>query len=133
MGELTPAQKAAETRARNKAAQAAAADPFFDSAELQVPAVLDKVAAELSAAGNSDYVQVTASRVTPHIPANVRNIIYTVGIWAGVVGTVAPIVAAVLTGETATLVTSVGSLALALTNLLAKLNLSQTATDLARQ
>ena len=38
-----------------------------------------------------------------------------------------------MTGDAANLTASVGSLALALTNLLAKLNLSKTANDLAKE
>lgn len=108
-------------------------DPFAEKIEAQVHPVVDKVVKEMNEAANSEYIQVTASRVTPSIPANVRNIIYTVGIWAGVVGTIAAPIAAVLTGDAQVAVNSIGAIALALTNFLAKLNLSKTADDLAKQ
>lgn len=108
-------------------------DPFADTVESKVAEVLDDVAEEVNTASESEYIQATVSRVTPHIPANVRKVIYTAGIVFGVIGTIAPVVAAVLTGDAQNLVTSAGSLALALTNLLARLNLSKTATDIAKE
>lgn len=108
-------------------------DPFAEKIEAQVHPVVDKVVKEMNEAANSEYIQVTASRVTPNIPAKVRSIIYDIGIWAGVVGAIAAPIAAVLTGDAQVAVNSVGALALALTNLLAKLNLSKTAEDIAKQ
>lgn len=109
----------------------------FDTAPTSVASkispVIQEVIQEIDRAANADYVQVTASKVTPKIGAKARNIIYTLGVWLGVVGTIAPIVASVLTGDASTLAASAGSLALAVTNLLAKLNLSKTADDLAKE
>lgn len=96
----------------------------------QIDPVVQEVIQEIDRAANAEYVQVTASKVTPKIGAKARNIIYTIGVWLGVVGTVAPIVASVLTGDAANVAASAGGLALALTNLLAKLNLSKTAADI---
>ena len=56
------------------------------------------------------------------IPANVRSTIYSVGVLLGAIGTVAPAVAALLTEDAQMLALSVGGLALALSNLLAKAN-----------
>ncbi len=56
------------------------------------------------------------------IPAKARSLIYTVGVLLGVAATVAPAVAALLTGEAQILTMSLGGLALALSNLLAKAN-----------
>jgi hypothetical protein len=109
----------------------------FDTAPTSVASkitpVIREVIQEIDRAANAEYVQVTASKVTPKIGSKARNIIYTLGVWLGVAGTVAPFVASVLTGDAANLTASVGSLALALTNLLAKLNLSKTANDLAKE
>jgi hypothetical protein len=95
--------------------------------------VIREVIQEIDRAANAEYVQVTASKVTPKIGSKARNIIYTIGVWLGVVGLVAPIVSSVLTGDAANLAASAGGLALSLTNLLAKLNLSKTANDLAKE
>jgi len=99
----------------------------------RVNPVVQEVIKQVDRAANAEYVQVTASHVTPRIGAKARNVIYTVGVWLGVVGTIAPIVAGAVTGEAAIYVASAGALALALTNFLAKLNLSKTADDLAKE
>lgn len=56
------------------------------------------------------------------IPANIRSTIYSVGVLLGAVATIAPAVAALFTGEAQVLAISIGGLALALSNLLAKAN-----------
>lgn len=99
----------------------------------KISPVIQEVIQEIDRAANAEYVQVTASKVTPKIGSKARNIIYTLGVWLGVVGTIAPIVASVLTGDAANLAASAGGVALSLTNLLAKLNLSKTASDLAKE
>jgi len=99
----------------------------------KISPVIQEVIQEIDRAANAEYVQVTASKVTPKIGSKARNVIYTFGVWLGVVGVIAPIVASVLTGDAANLAASAGGLALSLTNLLAKLNLSKTATDLAKE
>lgn len=93
-----------------------------------VQAVID----EVNKAADDPYIQATVSRVTPNIPSKVRNILYTIGVWAGVAGAVAAPIDAVLTGNAAVAVASVGAIALALQSLLAKLNISKTAEDLAK-
>lgn len=57
------------------------------------------------------------------IPAKVRGVIYEIGTWLGFGATIAPALAALLTGEAQSLVFSLGGLALALSNMLAKANL----------
>lgn len=121
---LTPAQKAARTRAANKAAKAAA------TLEEQVGPVVDEVVDTINAAADSQFVQVTVSRVTPKFSAKLRNRIYTAGVVLGVLGTIAAPIAAVLTGDAQYVVATIGLVSLALTNALAKLNLSKTAADL---
>lgn len=91
---------------------------------LKANPVVDQIIGEINSAADSKYIQVTVSKVTPKIPSRVRNIIYNVGMWLGFVGIIAAPAAALLTGEAGIAVTSIGALALALTNLLAKLNLS---------
>ena len=109
----------------------------FDTAPTVVASkispVIQEVIQEIDRAANAEYVQVTASKVTPKIGSKARNIIYTLGVWLGIAGTIAPIVASVLTGDASVLASSVGGIALSLTNLLAKLNLSKTADDLAKE
>lgn len=95
--------------------------------------VVPEVIREIDRAADAEYVQVTVSKVTPKIGAKARDIIYTAGIWLGVVGTIAPVIAGALTGEWQTMVASVGAIALSLTNLLAKLNLSKTAADIEKE
>lgn len=121
---LTPAQKAARTRAANKAAAEA------ESLKETVGPIVDDIVDTIKEASESEFVQVTVSRVTPKFPSAVRDAIYTVGIWLGVLGTIATPIAAVLTGDAQFLVSTVGTVSLALTNALAKLNLSKTAKDL---
>lgn len=99
----------------------------------QVNPVVQEVIHEIDRAANAEYVQVTASRVTPRFSAKVRNGFYTAGVVAGTIGTIAPVVAALFTGDAAITVASVGALALAINSLLAKLNLSKTAEDIAKQ
>lgn len=99
----------------------------------QVIPVVQEVIHEIDRAANADYVQVTASKVTPRIGSKARDVIYTTGVILGAVGTIAPIVAGLVTGDAQLYVASAGALALSLTNLLAKLNLSKTADDLAKQ
>lgn len=132
--ELTPAQKAARTRAANKA-KALIADPTPPTAvkaivQEKVEPIVEDVVNTINEAGDSQFVQVTLSRVTPKFPAVVRDTIYTVGIWLGVLGTIATPIAAALTGDAQYIAATVGTISLALTNLLAKLNLSKTPTDL---
>lgn len=98
----------------------------------EVPEVVDNVVDEINRAAESEYVQVTVSRVTPRISAKVRNIIYTVGVALGAVGTLGPVVTTLLTGDAAVLGVSAVSIAYALSNLLAKLNLSKTADDVSK-
>lgn len=78
-------------------------------------------------------VQVTASKVTPRIGAAARNVLYTIGQYAGIIGAIAPVIAAALTGNAAIAVASVGAVGLALQSTLAKLNLSKTAEDIAKE
>lgn len=99
----------------------------------QLPDVVQSVVDEIDRAANSEYIQVTASRVTPSIGSSARNVIYTIGFYAGIVGTVAPMVAAYFTGDAQIIIASIGAIGLSLTNLLAKLNLSKTADDLAKE
>lgn len=127
--ELTPAQKGAITRAANKAArEAAVINPKLDAEN--VHDVIEEVADQIDEFADSEFIQVTASQVTPKFPARVRNVIYTVGIYLGFAATAAQLVAGFTTGEAQLYATSAGTLALSLTNLLAKLNLSKTADDL---
>lgn len=57
------------------------------------------------------------------IPKKVRSAMYLAGAVLGVVGTVAPIVAAMLTGEAATMAISLGALALTINSLIARANI----------
>ena len=129
--ELTPAEKAAITRAKNKAAKeaaVAAASKVETAAE-----AIDDVTQTLNEAADSKFVQVTVSRVTPGIPSKVRNALYTAGIVLGAIATGAGPVVALFTGDAKFLATSVVGLSLALSNLLATLNLSKTETDIAKE
>lgn len=113
----------------------------FDSDAVRVPVqvapqvnpVVQEVIQEVDRAANAQYVQVTMSKVTPRIGAKARNVIYNIGIVLGAVGTIAPVVASMLTGEAEIAVASAGALALALTNWMAKMNLSKTADDIVKQ
>lgn len=78
-------------------------------------------------------VQVTISKVTPRISAKARNVIYNIGFYAGIVGTVAPIIAAALSGNASVAVASVGAVALGFNSWLAKANLSKTAEDIKKE
>ena len=132
---LTPAQKAAKTRAANKAAKEAALEtpqlaviePLFAVPELQ-PAVLD-VANMIEEAGDSKFIQRTISRVTPKFSSRVRDFIYSAGIVLGVIGAIAGAIQSFLSGDAAYVAASIGAISLALTNALAKLNLSKAASD----
>lgn len=108
-------------------------DPFSKAIEAQVNPVVGKVIEEINNAANSEYIQVTASKVTPKIPAKAREIIYNIGIGLGAFATAAPPIIALLTGDAAIIGASAVGISLALTNLLSKLNLSKTATDIAKE
>jgi len=143
---LTPSQKAAATRAKNKAAKAAA-EPQATTGEIavhgseaaaaavtiQLPPVVQVVVDEIDRAAESEYVQVTASKVTPKIGAKARDVIYTIGIVLGAIGAAGAPVVAILTGDAQIVAASVVGIALSLTNLLAKLNLSKTAADINKE
>ena len=134
---ITPAQKAAKTRAANKAKAEAAAvvkvDPFTESINAQVDPVVAEVLTKVNEVTNSEAYQVTASKVTPKIPANVRVVLYNIGFYLGIAATIgAPIVAA-LTGEAAVIGASVLGIILSLNNALSKANLSKTAEDIAKE
>ena len=135
---LTPAEKSAITRAKNKAASLASAEEIFDptpaaagAVSAQLPPVVQTVVNAIDTIGNDTSFQVTASRVTTRFSARVRNIIYTIGIVMGVAGAALGPIVAVLTGDTQLYAASAVAIALGLSNLLAKLNLSKTATDIA--
>lgn len=139
---LTPAQKAARTRAANKAKAAALAttDAAVEAVvaapaevKVDVPEVIDAASAVIKGAADNPDVQLAVTKATKGIPARVRSVLYTIGIYLGIVTAVAGPVAAVLTGEAQALVLSIGGLAQALTSALAKLNLSKTADDLAAE
>lgn len=75
-------------------------------------------------------VEIAVAKVTPKIPSNVRNVLYTIGVWLGTIGTAgAPIVAA-LTGNAAVAGASILAAALAANSLLAKFNLSKPVKEL---
>lgn len=95
-------------------------DPFTQD-------IIDKV----NEAVEDPDVQVLVGRVTKKIPSNVRDIIYTVGIVLGSVTTVATAVAGILTGDAQLFAGTVASVALSLTNLLSKFNLSRTPEEVA--
>lgn len=104
--------------------------------EANTPSVSPEVQSVIDVANqvlDNPTVQVTVSKVTSKIPAAARNAIYTIGIIAGVLGTVAPIIAAALTGDTQVAVASIGAVALAFNSALAKFNLSKTAEDIAKE
>ena len=104
--------------------------------EANTPSVSPEVQTVIDVANevlDDPTVQVTVSKVTPKIPAAVRNALYTIGIIAGVAGTVAPIVAAALTGDAQVAIASIGAVALAFNSALAKFNLSKTAEDIAKE
>lgn len=98
-----------------------------------LPPVIEEVITEMNRAAEAEYVQITVSRVTPKFSAKVREVIYTAGVVVGVIGTIAPAVAALTTGDAQIAIASIGALALAVTNLLARLNLSKTPEDLAKE
>jgi hypothetical protein len=98
-----------------------------------VPAEVEQVIDTINNLANDTTVQVTVSKVTPKIGAKARNVIYTIGVILGGVGTVGPIVLALLTGNAAVVGASVVGIAYALSNALAKLNLSKTADDIAKE
>lgn len=69
-------------------------------------------------------VQGAVDKVKPLIPAKGRGVIYTVGFWVGIVGTVAVSVAGALTGNAALFAADAGTILLSVSNGLARLNLS---------
>lgn len=130
--ELTPQQKAAITRAANKAArEAEAVEKVF--AEEKIDPTVETILETVDNIVDDPTVQATISKVTPKIGAKARAIIYNIGFYAGLVGTVAPIVAASLTGDSQIAVASIGAVALAFNSWLAKANLSKTAEDIAKE
>jgi len=78
-------------------------------------------------------VQVTVSKVTKRFSAKTRDILYTIGIIAGAVGTFGTAIVASLTGDAALVVGTVASVSLTLQSTLAKFNLSKTADDIAAE
>jgi len=140
---LTPAQKAARTRAANKKLKADSAavaaevvvktDPFTESINAQVDPVVQNVIKTANEVINSEAYQVTASKVTPKIPASVRNVIYNIGFYLGIVATIAPSIIAALTGQAAVVGATVLGIVLVINNALSKANLSKTATDIAKE
>lgn len=94
---------------------------------------VQKVLDVVTGVANDPTVQVTVSKVTPKIGAKARNVLYTVGIALGIVGSVTPIVAAALTGDAAVAAASIAAIALAGNSILAKYNLSKTAEDIAKE
>lgn len=102
--------------------------------EIVVPPKVDPTVEKIIETANDVFddptVQVTISKVTPKIGAKAREIIYNIGFYAGLVGSVAPIIAAALTGDAQIVVASAGALALAFNSWLAKANLSKTAEDI---
>lgn len=166
---LTPAQKGAATRAKNKAAKEAAAaaeKPTLDAENtpvlatitpdafeevstgelnvvgsvaaantvtVQLPPVVQTVVDAIDTVGNSTDFQVTASRVTSKFSAKVRNALYTIGIVLGSIAGAAGIVIPILTGNVQLYAASAVGIAYALSNLLAKLNLSKTAADISAE
>jgi hypothetical protein len=112
--ELTPAQKAAKTRAANKAKAAEAA------------AAIDKAADAIDAFSESDeLVELVGTEVTSKIPSKIRGWIYVAGVVLGLVATAIPSIAALTEGDPRLLLDSLPGLLLAMTNALARLNLSK--------
>ena len=101
-------------------------------ADIPVDPFVKDVLDEINEAASDPNVQITVSRVTKHIPAKVRDILYTVGIVAGAVGTFGTSIVALLTGDAALIVGTGASIALTLQSTLSKLNLSKTAEDVAK-
>lgn len=101
--------------------------------EIVIPPKVDPFVEKIIETANDVFddptVQVTISKVTPKIGSRAREVIYEVGFYAGLVGSVAPIVAAALTGNGAIAVATIGAVALAFNSWLAKANLSRTAED----
>jgi hypothetical protein len=100
---------------------------------VQLPPVVENVIDTIDNVTSNETVQVTVSKVTPKIGAKAREIIYNIGIVLGFIGTVGPVITAYLQGDAALAAASVIGISLALSNGLAKLNLSKTADDLNKE
>lgn len=111
---LVAAQTIAETKAE------VPVDPFTQD-------IIDKV----NEVVEDEDVQVLVGKVTKNIPAVWRDRIYTTGIIIGAAGTFATSIAAVLVGDAQLIAGTVASVALALTNVLSKLNLAKTPEEVA--
>lgn len=110
-----------------------AVDPFTVAVESQVNPVVAEVITKVNEVVNSESYQVTASKVTPYIPAKARAVIYTVGFYTGLVATVGAPIVATLTGEFAIVGATVLGIVLSFNNWLSKSNLSKTADDIAKE
>lgn len=130
---LTPQQKAAITRAANKAAKALEAEQIELQTAQEIDPTVEKALETITDVVEDPYVQATISKVTPKIGAKARAIIYNIGFYLGLVGAVAPIVAASLTGNAQIAVATLAAVALAFNSWLAKANLSKTAEDFAKE
>ena len=126
---LTPAQKAARTRAANKAAREALAAAPAATVE-DVTEVVDNITDAINDAAADDAFIAVVQQGTPNIPARVRNVLYTAGVVLGSLGVVVGPFLVLLSGDAKDLATSVVGAGLALSNLLAKANLSRTAQDI---
>lgn len=114
-------------------ARALPVDPFTVAVESQVSPVVAEVLTKVNEVVNSEAYQVTASKVTPGIPASVRNVLYNIGFYLGIVATVAPSIIAALTGNAAVVGATVLGIVLVVNNALSKANLSKTAADIAKE
>jgi hypothetical protein len=96
-----------------------------DGVQVQIDAAGAVVVIEdvTEAVKDLEQVQVPPS-LLQRIPANVRKALYVAGVIVGAIGTIAPAMASLLTGDAQLLVVSVGALALALNSLLARANVS---------
>lgn len=119
--------------ATTKKARALPVDPFTEVVESQVNPVVAEVITKVTEVVNSEAYQVTASKVTPKIPAKARAVIYNIGFYLGIVATALPPFVAALTGQWAVIGASALGIVLALNNALSKANLSKTADDIAKE
>ena len=111
--ELTPAQKAAITRAANKEKRAA-------------EAALEKATEAVDAFEDSpELITLVQEELVDKIPAKYRGAIYVSGAVIGAIVLVTQAVAAVTTGEVQALTNAAAGLLLSITNLLARFNLSK--------
>ena len=90
----------------------------------KIPDALEEAAGALDTLAGDERVQEFQKGLLARVPRKVRGVIYEAGKWVGLAGGAALAVAGVLTGDAARYVEAGGLLALAVSNWIAKANLS---------